>query len=125
MKKLQYILMVSFGISLVLYANTFNETIIDCNDGNAKACLEAGKTYSAEGYKEKDYDEKEAASQVASLYKRACYLGSAEGCTAYAMSYAANRDEDPKKDARYFFKKGCDGGDDIGCTMLKMMPDQI
>ena len=123
--------------AVVLHADTFQERmqtklsegtpafksdVIDCFDGNAKACLKAGKYYSAEGYKEK-CDPKQVGADVATFYKRACDLGNAEGCTAYAMIYTADTKKDPEKDARYYFQKGCDGGDLSACTMLKMMPE--
>ena len=117
--------MLSFGASTILIANAFEEKRIDCDDGHAKACLEAGKIYSAQAYKAENHNKEKAASEVASLYKRSCNLGQAEGCTAYAMSYPADKEKDPDKDAKYYFKKGCDGGDKTGCTMLKMMPEGI
>ena len=125
MRIITWVLILSFGLFSILNANTFKEKMMDCNDGYAKACLDSGKIYSADAYKEKDYDKEKAASKVASLYKRSCELGYAEGCTAYAMNYAADKEKNPDKDTRYYFKKGCDGGDETGCTMLKMMPEGI
>lgn len=123
MKILTWTFLLSLGISAMLYANVFEEKILDCNAGHAKACLDAGKTYSAQAYKAKGYDKNKAASKVASLYKKSCNFGHAEGCTAYAMQYTADKEKDPHKNAQYYFQKGCDGGDDTACTMLKMMPD--
>ncbi|MCK5685423.1 sel1 repeat family protein [bacterium] len=122
MKKIIWILMLSLGVSVTMNAQSFDEKMIDCVEGNAKACLNAGKIYSAQAHKEKDYDREKAASKVASLYKKSCNSGYAEGCTAYAMSYAADQEKNPHKDARYYFQKACDGGDTTGCTLLKMMP---
>jgi len=102
---------------------SFKADVIDCFDGNAKACLNAGNYYSAEGYKE-HCDPKRVGADVATFYKRACDLGNAEGCTAYAMIYSADTQKDAEKDARYYFQKGCDGGDLSACTMLKMMPEE-
>jgi TPR repeat protein len=123
MQKLLWSALLLISSSILLYASLFESRQTDCDEGDAKACFEAGKTYSQEGYKEKDYDEKKAASKVAALYKRSCELGYAQGCTAYAMSYAADTHKDPDKDARYYFKKACESGDLTGCTMLQMMPE--
>ncbi len=112
------------GAISTLNAQSFEEKVIDCDAGNAKACHDAGKIYSAEAFKGKDYDSATAASWVASYYRKSCDLGYAEGCTAYAMIYAADREKDLGQDARYYFQKGCDGGDEKGCTILKMMPSK-
>ncbi len=122
MKSIRLIIALWVGSLAMLNAQSFEEHRIDCDAGNAKACYDAGKIHSAQAYKEQDYDSGKAAREVALYYKRSCELGHAEGCTAYAMSYAADRKKDPSRDARYYFQKGCDGGDDRGCTMLKMMP---
>ena len=106
----------------MLNAKAFEEKMIDCAEGDAKACLDAGKIYSAQAYKEKNYDRKKAASKVALLYKKSCDLGYAKGCTAYAMSYASSNEKDSDKGAKYYFQKACDAGDETGCTMAKMIP---
>jgi len=124
MQKLLWSTLLLSSTSILLYASLFETRQIDCGEGDAKACFEAGKAYSQEGYKEKGYDEKKAASKVASLYKRSCELGYAEGCTAYAMSYGADAHKDPDKDARYYFRKACESGDPTACTMLMMMPEE-
>ena len=124
MKIIIWVLIFSLGVSAILNANTFETKVIDCTEGHAKACLDAGKIYSAQAYKEKNYDRGKAASKVASLYKKSCNFGYAEGCTAYAMIYTADKEKNPHKDARYYFQKACDGGDDMACTMLKMMPEE-
>jgi TPR repeat protein len=110
------------GIVSALYAETFEENVRGCDDGNAKACYDAGNTYSAEAYKEKDYQSAVAASKVASFYKKSCNLGYAEGCTAYGMSYAADKNKDPQENAGYYFQQGCDGGDVTGCNLLNFSP---
>jgi len=125
MKKILYLLLLSLSVAIILNANVFEDTLINCDENNAEACLNAGKIYSAQAYKEKDYNREKADSKVASFYKKSCDLGYAEGCTAYAMSYPAHIEKNPNKDARYYFKKACDGGDEIACSMLKMMPDEI
>ncbi len=104
-------------------SNLYESYVIACEDGDAEACFKAGKVYSSEAYKEPDYDQETAATKVAQFYLRSCELGFAQGCTAYAMSYTADSQRDTNKDARYYFQKGCDGGDDTACTMLKMMPE--
>ncbi len=124
MKLITWVLMLSLGASAILHAKTFDEKRIDCDEGHAKACLDVGKIYSSQAYKEKNYDRGKAASKVASLYKKSCNFGYAEGCTAYAMIYTADKEKNPHKDARYYFQKGCDGGDDTACTMLNMMPEE-
>lgn len=108
------------GIGSALNAESFEENAIVCNKGDAKACYDAGKIYSAEAYKEKDYDSAVAASKVASFYRKSCDLGYAIGCTAYGMSYAADKNRNAEKDVKYYFQKGCDGGDPTGCSLLKL-----
>ena len=104
--------------------NLYESYVIACEDGDAEACFKAGQVYSSEAYKEVDYDRDQAAEKVAQFYLKSCELGFAQGCTAYAMSYTADSQQDSNKDARYYFQKGCDGGDDTACTMLKMMPEE-
>ena len=111
-----------FVLPIVISANTFEESVLDCDAGNAEACYSAGKFHSSHAYKNNNYDSSIAAAKVSSYYKKACNLGYIKGCTAYAMSYASDTNKDPEKNARYYFQKACDGGDDTGCTMLKMMP---
>ena len=114
----------------LLFANAntleekMEEKIVDCDAGDAKACLDAGKIYSAQAYKIKSNDKKSVASNVASFYKKSCHLGDAEGCRAYAMQYTSDKEKEPHKNAAYYFQKACDGGDYTACTMLKMMPTQ-
>ncbi len=108
----------------MLPANTLEEQMLDCDAGDAQACLNAGKTYSAKVYKAKSNNKENVASKVAALYKRSCHFGDAEGCRAYAMQYTSDTDKDPHKNAAYYFQKACDGGDYTACTMLKMMPTQ-
>ena len=67
----------------------------------------------------------ETASKAAQLYKKSCELGLAEGCTAYGMHYYADTERDPEKDDLYYFKKGCEGGDEAACTLLKMAPQAL
>jgi TPR repeat protein len=62
------------------------------------------------------------ASKAAQLYKKSCELGYIKGCTAYGMHFYADMERDPEKNDLYYFKKACDGGDQIGCTLLKMAP---
>ncbi len=124
MKKIVLTAFLLPGISSALNAQSSEENARACGKGNAKACYNVGKIYSAEAYKEKNYDSATAASRVASFYRKSCDLGYAEGCTAYAMIYAVCREKDPGRDARYYFQKGCEGGDEKGCTILKMMPSE-
>ena len=106
-------------------AETYSQNLIDCASGSAEACYDAGAFYSAKGYTLKEYNSTDAAHKVASLYKQACDLGSMEGCSAYAMSYASGKDLDKEhKGAKYYFQKACDGGVESACTMLKMMPEE-
>ncbi len=124
MKKVLLTVVLPIGISSFLSAQPFEKNLLACGKGDARACYDAGKIYSAEAYKEKDYDSTTAAYKVASYYKKSCDLGYAAGCTSYAMIYAADREKDPGKDARYYFQKGCDDGDEKGCTILRMMPSK-
>jgi hypothetical protein len=116
------VVLLGMGSWSTLGAQSFVEYWIDCDAGNAKACFGAGKIHSAPAYKEKNYDSAKAANEVAMFYRKSCELGYARGCTAYAMSYAADREKDPSLNMQYYLQKACDGGDDRGCTMLKMMP---
>ncbi len=111
-------------MGFALDTDLFNKNIIGCNEGNAKACYNAGKIYSAEAYKARDYNSTEAASKVAAFYKKSCEMGYAAGCTAYGMSYAADKNKEAEKDARYYLQKGCDGGDLAGCNILRMAPQE-
>ena len=108
-------------------SNSFESYVAACEDAEAEAdpeaCFKAGKVYSSEAYKEPDYDQEAAAEKVAQFYLKSCELGFAEGCTEYAMMYTADSQRDTSKDSRYYFQKGCDGGDDTGCSMLKMLPE--
>ncbi len=124
MKNIIRLTVLSAGILVTLGAQSFEEKAIDCDEGNAQACYDAGEIHSAQAYKKKDYDRKVAAFEVALLYKKSCNLGYAKGCVAYAMSYASDEEKDPDKDIGYYFQKACDGGEDTGCTMLKMMPSK-
>ena len=121
MKFTKFITVLSIILFTLLYAQSLDEHKMDCDAGSAEACYQAGELYSSQASKEKDYDSKKAAHEVATLYKKSCELGYAKGCTSYAMSYAADTKKDLNKDAEYYFKKGCDAGDQTGCTMLKMM----
>jgi hypothetical protein len=38
------------------------------------------------------------------------------------MHFYADIKRDPEKNDLYYFKKACDGGDQAGCTLLKMAP---
>ncbi len=102
----------------------FKEYLTACNEGDPVTCYNAAKIYSAEAYREKNYDSTAAAARVASLYRKSCDLGYAAGCTAYGMSYAADKNRSSEKDARYYFQKGCDGGDPAGCNILKLAPSE-
>jgi TPR repeat protein len=121
MNKIKYIMTFAIIFFTILYAQSLNEDAMDCDAGDAEACYKVGKLYSSQAHKEKSYDKKKVAHDVATLYKKSCDLGYAKGCTAYAMSYAADQQKDPSKDDAYYFQKACDAGDQTGCTMLKMM----
>jgi hypothetical protein len=114
------ILVLVMIVSSFVLANTFKENQSACESSDAKACYEAALTYSAEAYKEEGYSQAKAAAKVATLYKKSCSLNYAPGCTAYGMSYAADTNKDPQKNAQYYFQKGCDGGDEAGCNLLKL-----
>ncbi len=122
MKKILLVVVLLMGAGYALETQYYEENIAACNAGGAKACYTAGKIHSAEAYKKRDYDSAIAAAKVAFFYKQSCELGFAKGCTAYGMSYTADQNKDPEKDANYYFQKGCDGGDPAGCNILKMAP---
>ncbi len=117
MKKVAIVLIA--GLVSTLCAGSFEENVLACDNGNAKACYDAGKIHSAEAYKVEGYDQADAAAKVATLYRKSCQLEYAAGCTAYGMSYAADIEKDTEKDALYFFQKACDAGDATGCNLLK------
>jgi len=120
--KTKFIISTLFFFSVAALADTsFRYLANDCESGDAKACLKAGKRYSNDP-KNVQFSTSDATSIAARYYKRSCELGNAEGCTAYGMSYYADEERDPKKDDLYYFKKGCNGGDPAGCTLLKMAP---
>ncbi len=116
------IMILILGLSSIANAGSFEENILACENDNAQACYDAGVMYSAEAYKEEGYKQSDAASKVAAFYRESCRLGYAVGCTAYGMSYAADKKKDIEKDAQYFFQKGCDGGDEAGCNLMKLAP---
>jgi len=122
MKNINFIVLFSLCFFTLLNAQTFEENKMDCDAGHAQACYDAAKTYSTDGYKEKNYDSTKASHKVATLYKKSCELGYAQGCTEYAMIYTADQDRDPTKSMRYYLQQGCDSGDSKGCTILYMMP---
>ncbi len=122
--KTTFILSILFTFTVTALADTsFRYLANDCESGNAKACLKAGKLYS-NNPDNAQYSASDAASIAASYYKRSCDLGHAKGCTTYGMHFYADTKRDPKKDDLYYFKKGCDGGDQTGCTLLKMAPQK-
>ena len=108
------------AFTLFTFAETsFRYLANDCESGEAKACLKAGRLYSLNP-ENAEYSFSDAASIAAQFYKRSCELGYAKGCTAYGMHFYGDKTRDPKKGDLYYFKKGCDGGDQAGCTLLKM-----
>jgi len=120
--KTKFIILMILTFSVTTFADTsFRYLANDCESGDAKACLKAGKLYSNDP-ENAQYSASDAASIAANYYKRSCLLGYAEGCTTYGMHFYADTERDPKKDDLYYFKKGCDGGDQTGCTLLKMAP---
>ena len=103
-------------------SNLFESYVNACEDGSAEACFKAGQIYSSEAHEEPDYQQEQAAEKVAQFYLRSCELGFAEGCTAYGMNYTSDSQRDTSKDAKYYFEKGCEGGDTAGCTLFQMAP---
>ncbi len=103
-------------------SNLFESYVDTCEDKDAEACFKAGQIYSSEAYKELDYDRDQAAEKVAQFYLRSCELGFAQGCTAYGMNYTSDSQRDTNKNAKYYFEKGCEGGDTAGCTLFQMAP---
>lgn len=122
MIKVSFSIFIFAASFIFLNAESFQKSADACEEENAGACYDAGRIYSAEAYKYKNYDRIEAASKVASFYKKSCELGYAQGCTAYGMSYAADKNRDTQKDALYYFRKGCDGGDQAGCSLMGLAP---
>jgi len=118
-----FVTLCCMGIS-VLNAESYYQELAACNDGDPEACFRAGNFYSSDGYKLKDYNASTAAHEVAKLYKKSCDLGYIKGCTAFAMNYTAGKDLDKKHDARYYFNKACEGGDESACVIQKMMPTE-
>ncbi len=102
------------GLGSVLSAEVLEENMSACENGNPGAYYEARKIYSVEAYKEEVYRQVDAAFSVAGFYRESCRQG-------YVTRYAAKREENTQKDARYFFQKACDGGDEIGSNLTKLM----
>jgi TPR repeat protein len=109
------------SLTLLMGVDTHYEL---CKGGDAKACFKAAKEISLMQIKSTSSSSIEnTASKAAQLYKKSCELGYIEGCTAYGMHFYADTAKDPQKDDLYYFKKACDGGDQVGCTLLKMAPN--
>ncbi len=121
MKPIKYLMLVSVIFFTVLYAQSFEESYMDCDDGNAEACYQAAETYTSRLHKSTKQEQQKEAQKVIEFYKKSCTLGYAKGCTVYGMQYAADTEKDSSKDDAYYFKKACEAGDETGCTMLKMM----
>ena len=125
MKSFLRYLFIPTALLLMLQGNILDEMSISCQDGNADACLDAGKIYSAKMPTEKHIKTQNThIKKIAYFYKRSCELGSAEGCRYYAMHYMTDLLKDPKKGSEYYFQKACNMGDFTSCTLLKMMPDK-
>ncbi len=125
MGKIIYYILILMAIVISLNAESLESSAAACEEGNAKACLEAGRIYSSEAYKDKNYNRKTTASIVAAFYRKSCKFGHAQGCTAYGMSYMADKNRDIQKDAIYYFRKGCEGGDETGCNLMRLASRSI
>lgn len=121
MKFTKLIMVLSIILFTLLYAQSLDEHKMDCDAGNAQACYQAAETYTSMSYGEKKLNTKKIPQEKVNLYKKSCELGYAEGCTQYAIRYAADDQKNRDKDDAYYFKKACEMGDETGCTMLKMM----
>ncbi len=108
--------------SEVIDNDSFESYVTACENDVPESCYKAGKVYSSEAYKEADYDQEEAATKTAQFYLKSCELDFAKGCTEYGMMFSADTQRDESKDAKYYFKKACDGGDTAGCNLLEMAP---
>ena len=103
-------------------SESYVDAVDACENEDSEACFKAGQIYSSEAYKELDYDRDQAAEKVAQFYLKSCELGFAQGCTAYGMNYTSDSQRDTNKDAKFYFEKGCEGGDTAGCTLFQMAP---
>ena len=122
--KTHFIILILLTLLSAIFADASFQKFADaCKNGDAIACLKAGDLYSSDPENAK-LDASDAASIAASYYKRSCDLGYAKGCTAYGMHFYADTERDSNKSDIFCFKKGCEGGDKIGCTLLKMAPTE-
>ena len=79
MKFIKFIAVLSIVLFTLLYAQSLNEHTMDCDAGSAEACYQAGEIYSSQAHKEKNYDKKKVAHDVATLYKNLVSLGMQRG----------------------------------------------
>lgn len=110
MKKSFFTLLLGLGVAFGANIQTLTQ---QCEANNAKACYDLGVAY----YNGKGVD----SSKAFSLFKKACDLGSANGCSVVGVFYSKGAEwnsgvaKDSSK-AFAFYKKACDMGDALGCN---------
>lgn len=87
----------------------------DCNNGSASACEKLAEQNAYHGYDRSV----ENITDAFEYSKKACDLGSANGCMQLASIYRDGEGvkKNPKK-AIEIYKKACDGGNYSGCTFI-------
>ena len=105
MKKIVLAVVVAMLCSLNLSAGELEDNIKKCDGGNTQACLKAAEKYYVAG----KTDPKEI-----ELFRKACNLNNAEACTLLAYKYKKSGD---MANAKIFYTKACDLGDQVACTM--------
>ena len=105
MKKIVLAMVVAGLCSLNLSAGELEDNIKKCDGGDAQACLKAAEKYYVAG----KTDPKEV-----ELFQKACNLNNAEACTLLAYKYKKSGD---MANAKIFYTKACDLGDQVACKM--------
>lgn len=95
-----------------------------CELGSAKACLKLGFAYLQEIKTPESEREYFGATEY---LKRACMLGSGEGCRFAAVYYIPRSDNDmsEKEGFNYYANKACEQGDSQSCKLIKRREDAI
>lgn len=106
-------LVLLFFSVLILFADNIKEWEKKCDNGDLKACFEAGNYYSSSKHKNKQ--------KSFALMKYACEEGYAPSCSVlgfiYEMNWFGYRKDNNKK-AIEMYEKGCKGNDAYGCWYL-------
>lgn len=90
----------------------------ECDAGDGESCGLLAEAYaSGEGVPKDAEIAKQLAARVPALQNKACGAGDASSCSTYGLDVSSKNVNDAKTGAVYL-KKGCDGGDGLGCESL-------